>query len=135
MRGLAPGLLLLATVILGLAAEAHAQGFDGSAALGCTFARAAQCNGEAVCREVTVEQIDLPGEIQVDFAGRMLRAVAGERTSPITAVETLDAELVLQGHQNGRGWTMVIDRASGSLSATIADREGAFVLSGGCSAR
>jgi hypothetical protein len=44
----------------------------------------------------------------------------------------LDAVLVLQGCQNGRGWTMVIDRETGHLSTALADALGAFVLTGAC---
>jgi hypothetical protein len=54
--------------------------------------------------------------------------------SPISTIESLDDVLVLQGHQNGRGWTAVVDRASGHLSASLASAEGAFVLAGGCTA-
>ncbi|MGI9592608.1 MAG: hypothetical protein ACR2P8_14650, partial [Myxococcota bacterium] len=89
----------------------------------------------AECKDVTLAQIDIPPIVHVDFEGSRLSSPDGTRSSPISAVETLDAVLVLQGHQNGRGWTMVIDRASGSLSATIAELEGAFVLAGGCKAR
>jgi hypothetical protein len=40
--------------------------------------------------------------------------------------------LLLQGHQDGRGWTLVIERANGALSATVADAEGGFMLTGAC---
>jgi hypothetical protein len=56
----------------------------------------------------------------------------GQRSSPIATVEMLDTALVLQGHQNGRGWTLVLERATGHFSASAADAEGAFVLAGSC---
>jgi hypothetical protein len=127
--------LLIGAGVFVFAANARAEAFDGSTPLVCGFAEAAQCDGAATCTDVTVEQIDLPPIVHVDFAGSRLAAPDDERTSPIAAVEALDAVLVLQGHQNGRGWTMVIDRATGRLSATLADAEGAFVLAGVCSAR
>ena len=40
--------------------------------------------------------------------------------------------IVVQGHQNGRGWTMVIDRETGHLSATLTETPGAFILAGAC---
>jgi hypothetical protein len=49
-------------------------------------------------------------------------------------VETQDAVLLLQGHQSGRGWTLVIERATGHLSASAADAEGTFALAGSCTA-
>jgi hypothetical protein len=87
----------------------------------CDLVKAAQCDGVAKCTEVAVGQIDLPAVVHVDFAGSKLTAPDDPRTSPIKAVEAVeaveafDAVLVLQGHQNGRGWTMVIERATGHL--------------------
>ena len=126
--------LLLSVGVLIFCANARAEGLDGSKPLVCDLVKAAQCDGVAKCTEVAVEQIDLPAVVHVDFAGSKLTAPDDPRTSPIKAVEALDAVLVLQGHQNGRGWTMVIARATGHLSATLADAEGAFVLAGACTA-
>jgi len=109
--------------------------FDSTQPLTCDLVEAAQCDGVAACVDVTAEQIDLPPVLIVDFAASRLESEDGERTTPIASVEVLDAVLVLQGHQNGRGWTMVIDRANGHLSATLAEAAGAFVLAGACTAR
>ena len=73
--------------------------------------------------------------MNVDFAAKQLASTDGQRTSPIHAVEVLEAVLVLQGHQNARGWTMVIERATGHLSASIAAAEGVFVLAGASAAK
>ena len=125
-------LLILAAVPLCFSGAAWAEGLDGATPLICDLAKAAQCDGVAVCSDVTPGQIDLPDVFHVDFASRRLVSADEQRTSPITAVEKLDAVLVLQGQQNGRGWTMVIDRATGHLSASLSDLEGSFVLAGAC---
>jgi hypothetical protein len=39
-----------------------------------------------------------------------------------------------QAGGNGRGWSLAIDRASGRMSGTIAETEGAFVVTGACRA-
>jgi hypothetical protein len=122
--------LALGAAVLG--ANARAEDLDDSRLLVCDLAEAAQCDGVAECRDVTAMQIDLPPVVLVDFESKQLTSEDGARTSPIIAVEKLDATLLLQGHRNGRGWTMVIDRATGHLSATMADVEGAFVLAGAC---
>ena len=121
-------------VLLGFGSGAQAEGLDTSKPLSCALAEAAECDEVAQCSDVTLEQVGLPGAWRVDFAAKQLASEDGQRTSPIGAIETLDAVLVLQGHQNGRGWTLVIERATGHLSATVADAEGVFVLAGGCSA-
>lgn len=127
--------LLLSIPLLSLLAfSAQAQEIDASQPLRCALAEAAECDEMAECSDVTLEQIELPGELRVDFAAKQLVSSDGQRTSPILAVEAQGAVVVLQGHQNGRGWTMVLERATGRLSATIATLEGAFVLAGGCSA-
>ena len=123
--------------LLGLCAPigAWAEGIDGETPLVCDLIEASQCDGVASCGDVEFAEIDLPPVYTVDFSGRRLASEDGQRTSPIASQQLLDASLVLQGTQNGRGWTMVIDRATGHLSATIADLEGALVIAGACTAR
>jgi len=127
--------LLLIAAMLVLPGSAAAAGVDGSTPLVCDFTEAEQCDGVAECTDVTPAQIGLPSVVHVDFAGKLLAVPDDERSSPIAAVETLEEVVVVQGHQNGRGWTMVIDRATGHLSASIVDVEGGFVLAGACTAR
>ena len=120
---------------LGLAAAVGAEPLDTSKPLACALAEAAECDEMATCSDVTLEQIELPGAWRIDFAAKQLVSTDGQRTSPIGTVEVLDAVVVLQGHQNGRGWTLVLDRATGHLSGAIAGAEGTFILAGGCAAR
>ena len=126
--------LLPTLVALGLAGAAGAQGLDASQPLRCALAQAAECDEQAACSEVGFEQIELPDAWRIDFASKQLVSLDGQRRSPISVIELLDGVLVLQGHQSARGWTLVVERASGHVSGTIASAEGAFVLAGGCSA-
>jgi hypothetical protein len=126
--------LLALWVLFALPAAAFAAELDAAQPLRCALAEAAECDEAAFCTDVTLDQIELPEAWRVDFGAKQLVSTDGRRTSPIQAVETLDRVVVLQGHQNGRGWTMVVERATGHLSATITDIEGVFVLAGGCSA-
>ena len=123
---------LAALAALVSAGPALAEALDAAQPLVCALAEAAECDGVAQCTDVAVADIDLPAAVRVDFAAKQLVSEDGARTSPIAAVETLDAVVVLQGHQNGRGWTMVIERATGHLSAAVADAEGTFALAGAC---
>jgi hypothetical protein len=129
-------LLGAGTLVASLVAPppALAEDVDASRPLHCALAEAVQCDRAARCSAVTLEEIDLPGVVRIDFAGKQLASDDGQRTSPIAALEVGDLALVLQGHQNGRGWLAVVERATGHLTATVADVEGSFVLSGGCAA-
>jgi hypothetical protein len=126
---------ILASALVALApVAARAEGLDTSKPLVCSIAEAAECDGVAVCTDVTLEQIDLPPVWRVDFAAKQIASQDGQRTSPIAAIETLDPVIVLQGHQNGRGWTVAVERATGHLSASAADAEGSYALAGSCTA-
>jgi hypothetical protein len=127
--------ILLGAAAFASSANAQAEGLDGSEPLVCDLVEAAQCGGVANCTDVTVEQIGLPPVWHVDFAASQVASTDAQRKSPIAAVEVLDAVLVLQGHQRGHGWTMVIERATGHLSVALAGAEGAFVLAGACTAQ
>lgn len=122
--------LLVASAFVASAASAEI-GAEGR--LRCALASAAECDEAAACDGVTLAQIEVPGALSIDFDAKQLSSSDGKRTSPIGAVEVLEAALVVQGHQNGRGWTIVIDRRTGHLVASLVDVEGSFALSGGCS--
>jgi hypothetical protein len=119
---------------LGVAFAARAEGLDGTKPMSCALAEAAECDAAAECSDVAVAEIELPDVVHVDPAAKLLSSPDRQRTSPIGAIEVLDAVLVLQGQQDGRGWTMVVERPTGHLSATVTGAEGVFVLSGGCTA-
>jgi hypothetical protein len=118
--------------LLGAAGLSSASDFDGEHALVCTFDSAAECDTDAQCTTVNAGEIDLPESIGVDFKARRLRSPDGQRTSPIDAMAVSDAVLIAQGNQNGRAWSMAVDRATGKMTGAITDTEGAFVLTGSC---
>ena len=129
------GFVFLMTSALLCSVAAWAAGIDGKTPLVCDFSEAAQCDGIAECIDVTPAQIGLPGSFHVDFELAQIGSEDGQRTNLIRSIVELDTALLLQGHTNGRGWTLVIHRDTGHLSATLNDVEGAFVLAGACTAR
>ncbi len=125
-----PGVSTLA-LLLALAA-APAAAIDGAKPLVCDLAQAAQCEGDGNCSRVTPEQIDLPRVFRIDFEKRRITEPGSERNDVISVVEVLDDVVMLQGRQSNRGWTIVLDRTNGHLSAGLVDALGAFVLAGAC---
>jgi len=124
--------VLLGLGVAATAASAAAEGLGGSRPLVCDLVEVSQCDPSAVCKDVTFAQIDLPPVFKVDFAASQVVSEDGQRASPIKSVDALPTVLVVHGHQEQRAWTMVIDRATGQLSATVADLHGAFVIAGAC---
>ena len=130
-----PGAILFAAAACALAGGAAAgPAIDGKRDLVCEPKHLAQCDVDALCATIAPEDVELPPRMLVSFKHKKLSSPNSDRTSPIHSVQVDTAVVVVQGSQNGRGWSMVVDRASGALSGTIADAEGAIIVAGTCSA-
>jgi hypothetical protein len=127
--------LLLAGALACLAPRAaFAEPLDASKPLRCTPTEAAQCDLAAQCEPVSFEEAEIPPAIRVDFAGKQIASPDGARTSPIRSVDVEETVLIVQGSQNGRGWSLVVERPTGQMSASVSEAEGSFVLAGTCAA-
>jgi hypothetical protein len=130
MRRLA---ILAGTVILSLAATpVLAVDFDGSAVLICAPAQTFDCAAGEDCARSLPEEIGAPAFMRIDVANRAV--IGPKRTSPILFVDKSETQLLLQGTELGYGWTIALDRETGKMTATLANREGVFVLFGACTA-
>ena len=129
---------ILLSVSLGLTASslAAAADFDGSRNLLCVPTDAIQCEGAGDCKRVAVEEVNLPRFVNVEFKKKRLRGTilgGEEQTTAIQNVQTpADGRTILQGAENGRGWTMTIDPATGDMSVAIAGDDIGFILFGVC---
>ncbi len=129
---------ILLCMNLGLAASsaAVAADFDGSRDLLCVPTDATQCEGAGDCDRVAVGEINLPRFVDVDFKQKQLHGTllgGEEQTTAIQNVVTpADGRLILQGAENGRGWSMTIDPTTGDMSVAIAGDDIGFILFGVC---
>ena len=129
---------ILLFMILGLAVSsaAAAADFDGSRNLLCVATDATQCEGAGDCGRVAVEEINLPRFVNVEFKQKRLRGTmlgGEEHTTAIQNVQTpADGRTILQGAENGRGWSMTIDPITGDMSVAIAGDDIGFILFGVC---
>lgn len=115
-----------------LALPAVADPLDTTQPLECVFAEAAQCDGAAQCESVEHAQIDLPETVHIDFAEKTLKASDTDRASQMDTLQVEESVILMGGQREGRGWVMVLDRATGHFSATITEQGGAFVFAGVC---
>jgi hypothetical protein len=84
---------------------------------------------------VAVEEINLPRFVNVEFKQKRLRGtVLGgeEQTTEIQNVQNPGGRVILQGAENGRGWSMTIDPITGDMSVAIAGDDIGFILFGVC---
>jgi hypothetical protein len=129
-------LALGTSVGLGCAAIASAAGFDGSQDLLCAPTDVAQCDQSARCEHQSPSDVDLPSFVRVEFGKKRLASIGTpERVTPIENIRQQNGLTILQGAENGRAWSLVIDQATGRLTDSIADGEGAFAVFGACTPR
>jgi hypothetical protein len=76
---------------------------------------------------------NIPRFLKVNFKNKTISATeesGREDTSRIKNIERVNGNLILQGSENGRGWTMVISEETGKISATVSDEQAGFVVFG-----
>jgi len=118
-----------------LARLAGAAPFDGSVPLICAITDVLECDAGSDCFRRTVGEVNLPRFLKVDAKAGTISvwgAGAEMRRAPIHKVDTTTTALVLYGGQDGRGWSAVIGRETGQLSAGVVADRGGFVVSGAC---
>jgi len=132
-------LLVAVCVLFAGPSVASSADFDGSRTLLCVPTDAIECEGAGECERTEVEDLNLPRFLTIDFKAKKLTGTVEGAESADTAqiqnVEKLEAQTVLQGIQNGRGWSIVIDAATGDLSAAVAGDDISFVVFGVCQAK
>jgi len=109
--------------------------YDGSAPMLCAPVLVFECAADGPdgeCKRRTPASVNLPQFLTLDLKAMRVHAEGGSRHSPVRNVEHLNGNLIVQGGQDGRGWTLTISEETGRMSATIsADGEG-FVVFGAC---
>ena len=127
-----PKLLALPVVMLLLmTAPARAAGpFDGSKPFLCAVATVMECDLSGQC-ERNIEDAPKVAFIRVDVGARKV-VTSAERTSALKSVAHLNGHLILQGSEDGRGWSATIAEGSGRMAAAVVDNDHTFSLFGAC---
>jgi hypothetical protein len=121
---------MVMALVLITAGTASAGDFDGSKLLICAPVEAIDCAAGAACTKGRPDDIGAPRFLRIDVAQNVI--VGPKQTTPILFMDKSDDQLLLQGTEFGYGWTLVLDQESGTMSATLVNREGAVVLFGSC---
>ena len=128
-------LILALLLISGLPSYVLAGDFDGSKPLLCAVIETIECAPDSECLRGEAESIDMPAFLKINFAKKTIsgtRQDGTERTTEIKIMERVGGNLILQGVQNGKGWTMVISEATGKATITASDNQVGFVVFGAC---
>ena len=128
----------VALAALVLPSAAVAENFDGSKPLIVAIFDVIECQPGGACEKISPQDARIPRFFEIDFDKNEISEIGDdkeERRTEIQSVTKLDGMLILQGAQNGRGWSVNITEASGDAVITVSDPLAGFVLFGACTPR
>ena len=126
-------LLLLSLSMAALAGSAGwvaAATFDGSRPFLCAVATVMECDASGQCERHLNDGGNALTFIRIDVPGQTI--TAGAKKTSVRQVLHVDGDLILQGGENGRGWSATIDEESGRMAAAVVDNDHTFSIFGGC---
>jgi hypothetical protein len=122
-----------AAIAFSLAAgSVWAADFDGSKVMVCAPAETLKCDVNTGCVEGEADNVNLDRFLRIDVNSKSVTGVGSERATAIKHVGHDGGQLVLQGSQNGRGWSAAISESTGEMTITVAGERVAFVVFGAC---
>jgi hypothetical protein len=123
---------VLMTVLAGTAGLAVAGPYDGSRPFLCAVTAIMECAASGACERHIATDETAPAILKVDVAGQTVTTGTARR-SALKSVTRLDGQLILQGSEDGRGWSATIDEETGRMAVGIVDNDYTFSLFGACS--
>lgn len=122
---------VFAVVLCAMTAPASAELLiDGKEPLICASVEAMSCERGEACERGLPEAIGAPQFMRIDFGKK--EVIGPKRASPIRQMEMDDAQITLQGFELGMGWTMAIDRVTGTTAMSLVQRDEAYLVFGAC---
>lgn len=103
--------------------------FDGSKSLICAPVVVMDCVVDQGCTKGTPNELGAPAFLRIDFAKKLV--IGPKQVTPILSMEKNEQQVLLQGNEQGFGWTIVVG-ADGKLITSMLDHTGAFLMYGAC---
>jgi hypothetical protein len=134
------GIIALVLSFFAFPYVAGAATFDGSKPLLCALTHALECTQSEGCKEVPIEDLNLPRFLVIDFNKKTIEGVEeGGRVSAIDSIKEIEGKLILQGAEGGprggAGWTLAVQEEDGEFVLTASGDLVAVVVFGACTPR
>jgi hypothetical protein len=131
-------LIALGLAAVLLPAGASAADLDGKLNLVCAAIDVIGCTNGPGCREGSANEFGLPQFMFVDFKKQEIHATDEtglDVVSEIKSSEITEQQIILQGIENHRGWSVTIDKGNGELTVTSSGAGVSFMVFGACTTR
>jgi hypothetical protein len=122
-------------LILAAPASASADDLTGQQTFLCSAAQAAVCTDYGDCETAAPWDLNIPQFIEVNLKDKTLsttKASGENRSTPIRTLVREDGQIVLQGVEAGRAFSLVIIEKTGDLSVAVAREGKAVAVFGEC---
>jgi len=116
---------------LAFSAAAVAADIDGTSPLKCTGLEGYSCEPGKACSKVKPES-NTPPVVTIDPANKTVKTPYRTDLLPIANSAVNNEQLQFQGTDLKFAWSTIINRNTGKLTLTVADRMGAYVIFGEC---
>lgn len=119
-------------IALGFSLAAGAAELDGTVPLTCTATAGHDCDpAKAQCEKLTPKSKG-PIEMRIDFANKTVKTPYRTAELPIQHSASNDEQLIMQGTDLKFAWSAIVNRKTGALTLSVADRVGSYVIFGKC---
>ena len=107
---------------------------DGSKPMLCAISTVMECDASGECqRHPALQSADFPPFIRINVTERRISDPSNNgRTAEIRSSSRLDGKIILQGGENGRGWSATIAEDTGRMAAGVVADDYTFALFGAC---
>jgi len=107
---------------------------DTSTPLLCATQWVQECGSDVLeCQQRSFKDVNLPPFLKIDLGQKKVVAMGAEpRDAVVRSIETVEDLVVIQGGQPRVGWSLVLNRSTGSMSATVVSDGVGFVVFGSC---
>ena len=119
------------------AAAAAANPLIGKDSFICTAWHAMSCSTADACKSTEAWQLNIPDFVKVDLDARSIGTLPGDEDSRSTQIESVarrDGKVFMNGSQEDRGFTWVINEESGEGTLSIASDTTVIALFTVCAA-
>jgi hypothetical protein len=128
-------LALAAFGVLGVCAlgQAKADDLTGVDRFICSTGPVSACCDSGECATGQAAELGVPQFLEFDVKQKRIsstKASGLNRTTPIDTVKRENGNLVMQGVENGRAFSFVVDEKDGTLSAAVAVVDAGCTLTG-----
>lgn len=127
--------ILFVTAFSFFAGSASASAINTEEVILCAIIEAVSCELRRGCETGGADMVNLPNFVQIDIPGGQVTGNRPDGTDLATQIErvgNLNGSTIIQGGEEGVGWTILLDEESGKITISGARIDEGLLLFGSC---